>query len=594
MHEGQTILVVGALLAVALSASLLAGRLRVPGLVTFLAIGMIVGSDGLGWIDFNNYEMARAAGVAGLALILFEGGLAIEYSALKQVALPATLLALLGTALTAAITGLIAWWLLDLSLLESLLLGSIVAGTDGAAVFAIMRGSTIRRRLAYTLEGEAGLNDPVAVLLTVALIDLITKPETGPADIALLFVEELVIGGAVGVAVGMAGAWALRTVKLGSAGLYPVASLAIASLAFGGADTLHGSGFLAVFLCGVALTADEIPAQRTIETFHEGLAWVAQLGLFLTLGLLVFPSDLPSVALSGTLLAILTAVVARPLAVLIVLGRLKFSFAERLVLGWAGLRGAVPIVLATFPIIAGVPGANEIFNIVFFAVAVSTVLQAATFEPFAKRLGVTTEHRAIPAPLMEARAVRRLGAEVVQYAVRADDAIVGLHVRDLDLPRDALLNLIVKNDTAIPPRGSTVIHAGDELHCLVRQETFADFQVLLGRWRRGPMRQPVVRPVGVRKATIFHTGPWRDQDGDPARPGSVSGVPVLEQIRTRRDEAGAVVVLDDGRFAYTGRFTAVGPTRDLRRAAERRLRMATSDSEQAWWREVIGALALGQ
>ncbi|MBO9531488.1 MAG: potassium/proton antiporter [Solirubrobacteraceae bacterium] len=594
MHEGQTILVIGALLAVALAASLLAGRLRVPGLVTFLAIGMLVGSDALGWIDFGNYEMAKAVGVAGLALILFEGGLAIELRALREVAVPASLLALLGTVLTAAITGVIAWWLLDLSLLESLLLGSIVAGTDGAAVFAIMRGSTIRRRLAHTLEGEAGLNDPVAVLLTVALIELITEPETGAADIALLFLEELVIGAAIGIFVGMAGAWALRSVKLGSAGLYPVASLAIGSLAFGGADTLHGSGFLAVFLCGVAFTADEIPAQRTIETFHEGLAWVAQLGLFLTLGLLVYPSQLPEVALAGSLLAILTAVVARPLAVVMVLGRMDFSFAERIVLGWAGLRGAVPIVLATFPIIAGVPGAHEIFNIVFFAVTVSTVLQAATFEPLAKRLGVTTEHRAIPAPLMETGAVRRLGAEVVQYAVRPDDAIVGLHVRDLELPRDALLNLIVQNSAAVPPRGSTVIQARDELHILVRQEAFSDFQQLLGRWRRGPMQRPERRPVGVRKATIFYTGPWREVDGDPGRPPQVGGTMVIEQIRTRRDEPGAVVALEDGRFAYTGSVTAVGTARDLRRAAERRLGLAQSDAEQSWWREVIGALALGQ
>ncbi|MFT4035375.1 MAG: potassium/proton antiporter [Patulibacter sp.] len=593
MHEGETILVVGALLAVALGASLLAGRLRVPGLVAFLGIGMLAGSDGLGWIDFNDYELARAVGITGLALILFEGGLAIELSALREVSKPASILATFGTVVTAAITGLIAWWLLDLSVLESLLLGSIVAGTDGAAVFAIMRGSTIRRRLAHTLEGEAGLNDPVAVLLTVALIELITIPGTDGWDVLVLFLRQLIAGAVIGVGVGVLGGWLLRRVKLGSAGLYPVASLAIASLAFGGADTLHGSGFLAVFLCGVALTAEEIPAQRTIETFHEGLAWVAQLGLFLTLGLLVFPSELPDVALQGTLLALLTAVVARPVAVVLVLGRMKFSLAERLVLGWAGLRGAVPIVLATFPIIADVPGGHQIFNIVFFAVTVSTVLQAATFEPLAKRLGVTTEHRAIPAPLMETRAVRRLGAEVVQYAVRPEDAIVGLHVRDLELPRDALLNLIVQHNTAVPPRGSTVIHAGDELHILVRQEAFADFQQLLKRWRRGPMLRPERRPVGVRKATIFHTGPWREQDGNPARPETVSGVPVIDQLRTRRDEPGAVVALQDGRFAYTGRFTAVGSPRDLRRAAERRLRLAESDGEQAWWREVIGAVTLG-
>lgn len=594
MHEGEIILVVGALLAVALGASLLAGRLRVPGLIAFLGIGMLVGSDGLGWLDFSNYELARAAGIVGLALILFEGGLAIELPDLRAVARPSALLAVLGTAATAAITGLVAWALFDLTLLESLLLGSIVAGTDGAAVFAIMRGSTIRRRLAHTLEGEAGLNDPVAVLLTVALIELIMEPETGAVDIAVLFVEELVIGAAVGIAVGMLGSLALRKAKLGSAGLYPVASLAIAALAFGGADSLHGSGFLAVFLCGVALTAKELPAHRTIETFHEGLAWVAQLGLFLTLGLLVFPSQLPEVALEGTVLAIATAVIARPLAVVLVLGRLDFSLRERLVLGWAGLRGAVPIVLATFPVIAGVPGSGEIFNVVFFAVAISTLLQAATFESFARRLGVTTEHRAIPAPLMETRAVRRLGAEVVQFAVRGDDAIAGLHVRDLELPRDALLNLIVQNDTAVPPRGSTLVQGGDELHILVRQEAFDDFQKLMRRWRRGPMQRPAPRPVGVRGATIFSTGPWRERDGDPSRPTSVDGTAVIEQIRTRRDAAGAVVVLADGRFAYTGAITAVGTASDVRRAAQRRLRLAKSDAEQAWWREVIGSLALGR
>ncbi len=593
MHEGQLILIVGALLAVALAASLLAGRLRVPGLILFLAIGMIVGSDGTGWIQFSDYELAKQAGVVGLALILYEGGLAIDHRDLRSVAKPSVLLAVFGTMLTAALTGLAAAWLLDLTLKEGLLIGSIVAGTDGAAVFAIMRGSTIRRRLAHTLEGEAGLNDPVAVLLVLAMIAFLTNPDYGLVDVAVLFAEELVIGGVVGVAVGWLGAEALARAKLGSAGLYPVASLAIGALAFGGADTLHGSGFLAVFLCGVVLSAKETPAQRTIETFHEGLAWVAQLGLFLTLGLLVEPAELPEVALAGTLLAIISSVIARPAAVVIVLGRMNFTFAERLVLGWAGLRGAVPVVLGTFPVIAGVEGATDMFNIVFFAVVVSTVLQGATFEPFARWLGVTTNSRAVPAPLMETSAVRRLGAEVVQFAVRADDAIVGLRVRDLDLPRDALLNLIVQNSTAIPPRGSTVVHAGDELHILVRQETFQDFEPLLKRWRVGPMDRPQARPIGIRQATIFSTGPWRESDGDPSRPKSVNGTPVLEQIRTRRDEPGAVVVLDDGRFAYTGRITAIGSPSDLQRAANRRLGLSKTDGERAWWQEVIGSISIG-
>ncbi|MBJ7473279.1 MAG: potassium/proton antiporter [Solirubrobacteraceae bacterium] len=593
MKEGQLILIVGALLAVALVASLLTDRLRVPGLIVFLAIGMLVGSDGTGWINFDDYELAKQAGVVGLALILFEGGLAIDHRDLRAVAKPSILLAIFGTMLTAAFTGLAAAVLLDLTLKEGLLVGSIVAGTDGAAVFAIMRGSTIRRRLAHTLEGEAGLNDPIAVLLVVAMIAFLTQPDYGAVDVAILFVEELVIGGVMGVAVGWLGAEGLRRANLASAGLYPVASLAIAALAYGGANTLHGSGFLAVFLAGVVLSARETPAQRTITTFHEGLAWVAQLGLFLTLGLLVSPAQLPEVALAGTLLAVLSSVVARPAAVVIVLGRMNFSFAERLVLGWAGLRGAVPIVLGTFPVIADVPGARDIFNIVFFAVVVSTVLQGATFEPFARWLGVTTNTRAVPAPLMETSAVRRLGAEVVQFAVKPDDAIVDLRVRDLMLPRDALLNLVVQNNTAIPPRGSTVIHAGDELHILVRQEAFADFEGLLKRWRTGPMVRPKSRPIGIRQATIFSTGPWRPADGDPSHPDSVGGTPVLEQIRTRRDEPGAVVILEDGRFAYTGRITAVGSPSDLQRAATRRLTLSKTDGERSWWQEVIGSISIG-
>lgn len=593
MHEGQLILIVGSLLAVALAASLLAGRLRVPGLIVFLAVGMLVGSDGTGWIDFSDYELAKQVGVVGLALILYEGGLAIDHRDLREVALPAGLLAVLGTILTAVLTGVAAALLLDLTLAEGLLVGSIVAGTDGAAVFAIMRGSTIRKRLAHTLEGEAGLNDPIAVLLVLAMIHYLTEPDYGAFDVMILFAEELVIGAVVGVAVGWLGAEALKRAKLGSAGLYPVASLAIGALAFGGADSLHGSGFLAVFLCGVVLSAKETPAQRTITTFHEGLAWVAQLGLFLTLGLLVDASELPENAVAGTLLAILSAVVARPAAVVIVLGRLPFTLRERLVLGWAGLRGGVPVVLGTFPVIAGVEGATDMFNIVFFAVVVSTVLQGATFEPFARWLGVTTDERTMPAPLMETSAVRRLGAEVVQFAVRDGDAIDGLRVRDLQLPRDALLNLVVQNDTAIPPRGSTVVHVGDELHILVRQEAFEDFQRLLRKWREGPMDRPRERPIGIRQATIFSTGPWREEDGDPGHPVTVGGKAVLEQIRTRRDEPGAVVVLEDGTFAYTGRVTAVGSPTDLQRAATRRLGLSKTDAERAWWREVIGSISIG-
>ena len=584
------ILVTGALLATALGASLLAGRLRVPGLVAFLGIGMAVGSDGFGWIDFSDYKLERNIGIVALGLILFEGGLASSIDELRPVAWPALSLAIVGTILTAAITGLVAWWLFDFTTLQAMLAGSIVAGTDGAAIFAVLRGSTLKRRLALTLEGEAGINDPVAVILVLGFVHWLQNPDYGIEDMALLFLQELSIGAVVGVAVGIAASRSLQRLRLGSAGLYPVASLASAAIAYGLADVAHGSGFLAVYLCGLLLGSSDIPARRTIVTFHEGLAWVAQLGMFLTLGLLVFPSSLADVALEGTVIALVAAAFARPLAVVVALPFGGYPVRERLVLGWAGLRGAVPIVLATFPVIDGVAQGQTIFNIVFFAVVVSTVLQGATFEPFAHWLGATTDEQALPAPLLEAGAVRRLGAEVRQFAVGRGDAAVGHPVRDLGLPRDALLNLIVRGEQAIPPRGSTVIEAGDHLHVLVRQEAAAEFGKLMRRWRDGPIAERPPRPVGTRAVSIFSTGRRMAVEGDPGRPERVKGHDVIDQVRTRRDVPGALVVLADGRFAYTGPIQAIGSARQLQDAARKRLAQAKTDAERAWWREVIGAL----
>jgi cell volume regulation protein A len=593
MSDAQMILVAGALLAAGIGASLLAGRLRVPGLVLFLALGMAIGSDGTGWIDFSDYELARTIGVIALALILFEGGLSAGYAEIRPVLRPAISLAFLGTIVTALITGLAAAWLLDFSTLEGLLLGSILAATDGAAIFALLRGSTLKRKLARTLEAESGLNDPVAVLLVLGFIEWIQQPGYGIADMAWLFARQLGIGLVVGLAVGGAAIWAFKRIQLTTAGLFPVASIAAAALAFGGAAILDGSGFLSVYLAGLALGSAHVPAKRTITAFHEGLAWVAQIALFLTLGLLVFPSQLEDVVLDGTLIALIVVLVARPVATLMATALDRFTNRERLALGWAGLRGAVPVVLATFPVIDGVSHSVEFFNIVFFAVVISTLAQGVSFEPLARALGATSAEPALPRPLAETGTIRRLGAEVVEYAVGERDSIAGGRVRELGLPREALVNVIVRGDEAIPPRGSTRIEPGDRLHVLVRQEVAPEFEGLIERWRNGPRgsaARPRTRFPG--HPPVFSVRPWRAADGDPARPRVVAGRPVVELLRSRHDRPGSVVSLDDGRYAAAGSLLIIGSARQVRAQALKCMRQTSDEMERAWWQEVIGALAV--
>ena len=591
MHDGQLILVAGALLAAGLGASLLARRVRLPGLVLFLALGMLLGTDGLGWIDFSDYELARTIGIIALALILFEGGLSAGFDEIRPVLAPAITLATVGTLITALIIGLGAAWLFDRDLLDGLLIGAVLASTDGAAVFALLRGSTLRRRLARTLEGEAGLNDPVALLLVLGFIEWIQVPGYGIVDMLGLLVQQLAIGGALGLIVGAGAIFAFKRARLDTAGLYPVASIATAALAYGAAETLHGSGFASVYLAGLALGSARIPARSTVVTFHEGMAWVAQIALFLTLGLLVFPSTLLDFWLEGTILALIIVFVARPLATFITATPFGFTPREQVALSWAGLRGAVPVVLAIFPVVAGVPGSDELFNIVFFAVVISTILQGVTFVPLARRLGVTTSEPALPTRLLETGTIRSLGADVVEYRVSPTDAVVGRRVRELGLPRDSLLNVIVRDEQVLPPRGSTRIEADDALHVLVLQEVAAEFRELLTRWREGPWEEIVRTRTVHGRQVIFSTRRWEQDMGDPARPEAVNGVRVVEHVRTRRDQRGALVALADGRFAVTGPTLAVGAPDDIQRYARRRMQRGGTDAEHSWWQEVIGAVA---
>jgi len=317
--------------------------------------------------------------------------------------------------------------------------------------------------------------------------------------------------------------------------------------------------------------------------------------LFLSLGLLVFPSRLADVAVEGTLLALVMVLVARPAAVWASTLPWSYGFADRVILSVAGLRGAVPVVLATFPVIAGVKGGNELFSIVFFAVLISTTLQGMSFEPLAERLGVTTREPALPQPLAEAGTIRRLGAEVLEFPIGAADAISGARVRDLALPREAVVNVIVRDDQAIPPRGSTRLLAGDVLHVLIRSETAGVMPKLVRRWREGPIGPPP-RPRRMPRgaATVLSVRPYAEGmvTGDLSHPVAVLGEQAVAQLRIRRDTPGALVALADGRYAVTGPLVVMGSRRDITQFATRRMRRLPRESpERPWLQNVIGAMA---
>ena len=337
-HDAELILIAGGLLAAGIVGALLADRVRIPGLLLFLGLGMLAGSEGIGGIEFADVKLARTLGTIALILILFEGGLTAGWPEIRPVLGTAASLATVGTIVTACAAGIAAHWIFGISILEGMLVGAAIAATDSAAIFAVLRRSTLEKRLARSLEGESGMNDPVALLLVIGFIEWIQDPGFGLADMVGLLALKLAIGIVIGLAIGRAATAALDHVRLPTDGIYPVATIAIAGLAFGIAEVAHGSGFLAVYLTALALGTARIPARRTIVAFHEGVGWVAQIGLFILLGLLVFPSTLDDVALESLALSAVLIVIARPLAAFVATVFAPLNLRERAMLGWAGLR----------------------------------------------------------------------------------------------------------------------------------------------------------------------------------------------------------------------------------------------------------------
>jgi cell volume regulation protein A len=483
VDEGLLLLLVGAILAASIVVALGAARTGLPVLVAFLGLGMVLGSDGLGGIEFDDAKLAREVGTVGLGLILYEGGLQTSWRRLREVAVPAALLSTVGVFVTALVTSLAAHALFDLSWLEAILLGAVVSSTDAAAVFATLRFTHIRRRLARTLEAESGGNDPMAIALTLGLIAWIERPHShGLDDLVVLIVRQLGLGLLIGAVLGAIATWVFARIPQSIGAFAPVASIAVAALSFGAADVIGGSGFLAVYLVGLAVGSTPSRYRRQLVAFHEGIAFVAQVALFVVLGLLVFPRELPHVALPGLALAFLLMLVARPAAVWVSTAVSEFTHRDRVLLGWAGLRGAAPIVVATFVLSSRVPHREAIFNAVFFVVVVSAIVQGSTLEWVARRLGLISPAPPVHEPPLEVGPLSKL--DLVDFAVASDHAVNGSAVRELGLPRDALIAVISRDAETVPPRGSTVVRTGDRLFVLVPHNQRADLEDVFSRWRR--------------------------------------------------------------------------------------------------------------
>jgi cell volume regulation protein A len=478
----ELVLLVGAaLLLLSVLASKASHRLGIPALLLFLVLGMVAGSDGPGGIYFDDHWLAQSLGSVALAYILFAGGLDTKWEVVRPVLLPSGLLSTVGVAMTAGLLGLFAHLALGFSPLQGLLLGAIVSSTDAAAVFSILRARDVRLsgRLEPLLELESGSNDPMAVFLTVGFIQLLAAPSTSIVGLVPEFFIQFAIGGLLGYGLGRSVVWLINQLRLHAEGLYPVLTFATVLLVYGVAATLHGNGFLAVYIAGMTLGNHSFLHRRSLVRFHDGLAWLMQIVMFLMLGLLVFPSQLLPVAGSGLLAAGFLILVARPVSVMVTLAPFRMSLAERTMIAWVGLRGAVPIVLATFPLLANLPKAQTLFNIVFFVVLTSVLLQGSFISVVARWLRVDVAAPALPSTPIQEEFVDRCGGELGEIIVPGNSPASGLRIVDLNLPEEALVVLIKRDGQFLIPRGGITLQGGDQVLIAADADAMARTRELL-------------------------------------------------------------------------------------------------------------------
>jgi len=478
----EYILLIGSLLILtSIGVARLSDNLGVPTLLLFLVVGMLAGSEGIGGIYFDDARLAQSVGIIALVFILFAGGLDTNWGDSKPIFKEGAVLATVGVFFTAIAVGLFASLLLGFSPLTGLLLGAIVSSTDAAAVFAVLRSKNIslHGRLKPLLEFESGSNDPMAVLLTVAAIHLITAPQSSFYSIAFLFVSQMGLGTIFGLFFGKMLVMVLNRFKIQYEGMYLVLILAFAVVTYGATAVFGGSGFLAVYVAGLVAGNSNFIQKKSALRFFDGLAWLSQISMFVTLGLLVFPSRILPVLGIGLACSAFLMFVARPASVFLSLSFSRLGWRAKSLISWVGLRGAVPIVLATFPLIAGIPESDMIFNLVFFIVLTSALLQGWSIPFVARLLGLQKpmiQRRRYP---IEFAPLEGVDAELIDLFVPFGGAASGMSIVQLNLPTDSLIVLVSRGDRYIVPSGGTVLEEGDVVLVLVNQDNLAEVRSIL-------------------------------------------------------------------------------------------------------------------
>ncbi|MEQ8471412.1 MAG: potassium/proton antiporter [Marinoscillum sp.] len=469
----ENIVLVGSLL---LLVSIIAGKTSykfgVPTLLLFLAIGMLAGSDGIGGIHFDDPKLAQFIGIVSLNFILFSGGLDTSWEAVKPILWEGVTLSTLGVLFTAISLGTFVWFITDFTIYESLLLGSIVSSTDAAAVFSILRSKSLalKTNLRPTLELESGSNDPMAYVLTFAFLTLVVHQDQSFISILPLFFQQMILGGIAGFAFGMLSKFIINRIKLDFEGLYPVLVIALMFITFSATDFVGGNGFLAIYICAVYLGNQDLIHKKTILKMFDGLAWLMQIVLFLTLGLLVFPSEIIPYIGIGLLISLFLIIVARPTGVFLSLMFFKMKLRRRFYISWVGLRGAVPIVFATYPLLAGIDKANMIFNIVFFISVTSVLIQGTTLSIVAKWLKVALPEKAKKITEIDKLVLELPKSTLQEFEISPDYPVVNKRIIDMNFPKSAFIAMIRRNDEFIRPGGSTVVEAKDVLMVLADSE----------------------------------------------------------------------------------------------------------------------------